>query len=44
MMAKSHIPEGMTPDRTRNCPLAAAFDVNYENLDKIKTLIKKEEK
>lgn len=43
-MPESRIPEGMVPDRKRNCPMAAAFDVAYDSLNTLKSLITKEEK
>lgn len=46
-LKENDIPEGFTPDKVRNCPLAAAFDFGYDKLnglDKILKAIKKEEK
>ena len=43
-MPKSLVPDGMNPDRLRNCPMAASFIVTYNNLEVINTLMSKEEK
>lgn len=46
-LKENDVPEGFTPDKVRNCPLAAAFDFDYDKLnglDKILKAIKKEEK
>ena len=40
-MKLSEVPDGYTPSRVRNCPLGAAFDVDYGNLQYITTLLSK---
>lgn len=40
-MKLSEVPDGYTPSRVRKCPLGAAFDVDYGNLQYITTLLSK---
>jgi len=39
-LKESQVPEGYNPDKVRNCPLAAAFDFNYNELDKLNIMLK----
>ena len=47
-MPASKVPEGYVADRVRNCPRSHAFDMRYDNLDKLAEMLKsikaKEEK
>ena len=37
----NQVPEGYTPDRVRQCAFGAAFDISYDELDKLTTIISK---
>ena len=37
----SQVPEGYIPDRVRQCAFGAAFDISYDELDKLTTIINK---
>lgn len=37
----NQVPEGYTPDRVRQCAFGAAFDISYDELDKLTTIINK---
>lgn len=47
-MAGTKVPDGYTADRVRNCPQSHTFDMDYDNLDKLVTMLQaikaKEEK
>jgi len=36
----AEVPDGYTPSRTRNCPLGAAFDIEYDKVDTIVEILK----
>lgn len=38
----SCVPDGMVPDRTRNCPMGAAFDISYDDVkETVSTMLSK---
>lgn len=37
----NQVPEGYTPDRVRQCAFGAAFDISYDELNKLTTIINK---